>query len=473
MTDIESAQTAEDGEDRLAPGVRRLRPDDHFMILTETDATPMHVGALVILETPAESKTDVHRAIQRQVAERLAHTPLLATLRQSPDGYDSDVWVDVATCDLDHHVRRAAVDGEMDDAALHAHVAALSLRRLDLARPPFQIEVMDRLVGDRCAFYIKMHHAVADGIGFQTVLGLLSDATPPAMSRAEAGRLPSDEAWRALAEARFAREAPLTAEHAARRKQALAAIEALNADPASRRAQTPTLKLSGPTSTRRAYATFSLPLARVKALGQALDGTINDLFLAIAATAVRRYLIEIDDLPQTPIVINSARSYRRPEHGPFGNRIVALHPHLATTLSDPLERLRAIQASMAGERRRTVYDEAMLGQPERPYGARDRRARFAARTSDGAAILPGNITLSNVPGPAEARSYAGYRQLANYPTPLLGSGRFLNITSRRNGDNLDMGIMIDPTKIADIGRIAGLFLEAVDEHERLARIADR
>ena len=37
-------------------------------------------------------------------------------------------------------------------------------------------------------------------------------------------------------------------------------------------------------------------------------------------------------------MINSARSYRRPEHGEFGNRIVALHPHLATHLADPLAR---------------------------------------------------------------------------------------------------------------------------------------
>ena len=50
------------------------------------------------------------------------------------------------------------------------------------------------------------------------------------------------------------------------------------------------------------------------------------MFLAIAATAVRRLLIEMDDLPDTPIVVNSARSYRRPEHGSFGNRIVAMHP---------------------------------------------------------------------------------------------------------------------------------------------------
>src|SRR3546814_7440830 len=65
----------------------------------------------------------------------------------------------------------------------------------------------------------------------------------------------------------------------------------------------------------------------------------------------------------------------------------------------------------------------------------------------GKRLLPGNLTLSNVPGPADARSYAGFRQLHNYPVPIIGSGRFLNITSRRSGGNLDMGVIADAKRL--------------------------
>jgi hypothetical protein len=208
----------------------------------------------------------------------------------------------------------------------------------------------------------------------------------------------------------------------------------------------------------------------MKSLGAALGGTVNDIFLAIASTALRRFLIGIDDLPDTPIVVNSARSYRRPEHGLFGNRIVAQHPHLATHLADPLARLRAIQESMALERIRFPLDEAMLGADEKPYGARDRRLKFAARAADGRALLPGNITLSNVPGPPERLRYAGYAQIANYPVPILGNGRFLNITSRRNGDMLDMGVMADPTKIGNVGVIVEYLADALSEYGALASV---
>lgn len=448
---------------QLAPGVRRLRPDDHFMVLSETDASPMHVGALILLDVAAADQEGFAAAIRRQFAERLPATPLLARLHEAPDGFDSDVWADLATCNLDALVAVQPHPGAWTDDELHAAIAMLNMRRLDLEGPPFAAHVFERLAGGGSALYLKMHHSVADGIGFQTVLGLLSDANPPVPSRTADAVLPDEGTWRVLAQTLFADQAELRAAQSERRREALADLEAYKGE----RAATPQLKMSGPTSARRRYATISLPLARVKAVGQALGATVNDIFLTLASTALRRYLIEAGDLPDTPVVVNSARSYRRPEHGDFGNRIVALHPHLATHLADPVERLRAIQASMAAEMRRTPHDEALLDGAEKPFGAKDRRTAFAERMAGGKRLLPGNLTLSNVPGPAEARSYAGFRQRHNYPVPIIGSGRFLNITSRRSGDNLDMGVIVDAEKIADANRIAALFAAALDELEGL------
>lgn len=450
----------------LVPGVRRLRPDDHFMVLAETDASPMQLGALLLLEVPAETKPGLLERLRKHYAERLPATPLLAHLVASPDGYDSDVWAELGAADMAAHVVREATPTP-DLAALHAAVASLNMERLDLSRPPFKVHLFDGLPGDRAAVYFKMHHAVADGIGFQEVLRRLSDEEPPAASRASDAQPPDPTTWVTMAEARFVSEERARAEQSAARKVALAALEAFKDE----RAETPQLKLSGPTSVRRRYTTVSVPLAAFKQTANALGATINDLFLACAASALRDYLIEIDDLPATPLVINSARSYRQRQHGKFGNRIVALHPHLATHLTDPLDRLRAIQASMAAEMQRTVHDEALLDALEKPFGARDRRRMFSERTARGGRVLPGNVTLSNVPGPAGERSIAGHRQLANHPVPIIGSGRFLNITSRRSGDNLDMGLIADAEKIANVSRVAALFLAASQDYAAKVRAA--
>ena len=98
---------------------------------------------------------------------------------------------------------------------------------------------------------------------------------------------------------------------------------------------------------------------------------------------------------------------------------------------------------------------------------------FAERTAGGGRVLPGNLSLSNVPGPSGSRSYAGYAQLHNYPVPIIGSGRFLNITSRRSGPNLDMGVIADAEKIADVIRIAVLFSAAAHDYANLAPQGER
>jgi diacylglycerol O-acyltransferase / wax synthase len=448
----------------LPPGIRRLRPDDHFMILMDTDATPIQIGALLLFDTDGQ-QTEFGVRMRAHLSERLAGTPLLAVLHQCPDGYDSDVWADVASCDLDYHV--TVVGESMSTTELYEFVAREAMVRLDLTRPPFRAFLIRDVGEGRSAVYLKVHHAVTDGVGFQSLLSRFSDDVPRASTRRAMAALPDPVDWLSIAEARFVEQAPRRAAHRARMDSALAVLKS---GELPRRARTPVLKMSGPTSALRSFDALSVSLDRIRTVAHAFSGTVNDIFLALAASALRRYLIDIDDLPADPIVVNSARSYRRPEHGLFGNRIVALHPNLATHIADPVERLRVIQASMANERLRTGYDEAMLDAPEKPFGPRDRRAKFVAKTS-GDAVLPGNITLSNVPGPSGEVSFAGYRLVANYPSPLLGSGRFLNVTSRRLGNALDMGIMVDPTRITDVTRFTRYLGEALDEYEALANLA--
>jgi diacylglycerol O-acyltransferase / wax synthase len=431
----------------LVPGVRRLRPDDHFMILVETDSSPMHIGALIQLDVPEADMPALAVRLRRQFQQRLAATPLLCRLVESPDRFDSPVWAEVAAADLEAHVV------EESDTNLYEAVARLNLQRLDLSRPPFMTHVFTKAG----AIYFKLHHAVADGVGFQEVLRRLSDDGELADERTHDADLPPPEIWRALSEAHFASEANRRDQKSADRSAALKTLQTFKAD----RAQTPVLNLSRPTSQRRNYTAISIPLESFKLSANSMNATVNDLLLACAAWALRDYLIEIDDLPDRPLVVNSARSYRlEQQHGFFGNRIVALHPHLATHIAEPMARLRAIQSSMADEMRRSPYDEALLDMPEKPYGARDRAALFSHRSVDGARVLPGNVTISNVPGPARAFRWCGYRQLHNYPVPIIGSGRFLNITSRRSGPNLDIGVIADADIIPDVGRIAAKFHHA-------------
>ena len=452
----------------LAPGVIRLRPDDHFMVLMDAGDNPMTIGALLLFNNPPAAEGDFASVMRTHFLDRLGHTPLPVRLVASPDGYDSDAWADIGTEAAATRIAVVPQNAHWSTSDLRSWLAQRSVARLDLTQCAFAIDIIPLIAGDLGAVYIRMHHAVADGIGFQTILGKLSDQSAPFQGSRPPAHLPEAHEWRRLADARFFAMTGVLEAHRLTQQKALAELQSLKDDPTAVRARTPDLGGECLKDTGRAYATASLSLSEIKAVAARLGGTVNDIFMAMASGTIRQLLLERDILPPEPIVVNSARSYRRTEHGDYGNRIVALHPHLATHLPDPVNRLRAIQVSMAAERRRTHLDEAMLDQPERPYGARDRRTKFRARAADGGVALPGNVSLSNVPGPSDGLSFAGHILRANYPVPIIGNGRFLNITSRRNADRLDVGIMAIPSLVTDIGHASALFSQSLHELRSIA-----
>jgi len=452
----------------LVAGAVRLRPDDHFMVLMDTDTCPMTIGALLLFDVPANQRDAFGEMVRKHLLVRLGHTPLAVRLVQSPDGYDSDVWADIDAHEAALQITVVEQERKWSPDEVRCWAARRSLERLDLSAAAFSIDILPSLANGQAAINLRMHHSVADGVGFQTILCLLSDETDPCTQPLPAALLPTDNDWRQLAEVRFDGLAAKAAAHRIRQEHALAELRVLKGDPAFARARTPVLSENLSADCNRTYATVSMPLVRIKTVAKHYNGTVNDIFMTMASGAIRQLLIERNTLPDTPIVANSARSYRRPEHGSFGNRIVALHPHLATHLPDAVQRLRAIQAAMTIERRRTFLDEAILDQPERPFGARDRRAKFAARASQGGVALPGNVSLSNVPGPQQVLTFGGIAMRANYPIPIIGNGRFLNITSRRNADQLDIGIMALPSLITDAEYVGTLLNEALAELEQSA-----
>lgn len=458
--------------------MRPVRPADDFMIVAESDDAPMHIGSLQFYDVPAAEQAGFHGKVRAHLERRLPVTPLMSVRHPAPLRFDSDVWLDVASFDLAYHVSAAGDGKAMTRQDVYRFVEREVMRRLDPNRPPFRIFVMPRLVDEHgvpagSAVFMKVSHGFVDGIGFQSIVRLLTDdsAIPvyePVRRRTE--RPAPAWWWLARSALRFVTDIPAERAAEKRRAEALAALAKLKNDPAMKRAKTPALKkLGAVTSNQRAFETLSLPIERFRAVGRQLGGTINDVFLAVGGGALRRFLMEVDDLPELPIVINSARSYRRPEHGEWGNRIVALHPHIGTSIADPVERFKAIQQSMAVELARSPHDEPLVDRAEVPYGPRKRREALSARVDSGARILPGNIALSNVPGPAERRYLAGYVQTANYPTPILGNGRFLNVTMRRNADMLDLGIMCDAAKVPDATRIKACLVDALAELESAAR----
>ena len=57
-------------------------------------------------------------------------------------------------------------------------------------------------------------------------------------------------------------------------------------------------------SSRRSFATAQMQLDELKALKEELGGTLNDVILGIVAGAVRNYLLDMNELPDEPLLVS-------------------------------------------------------------------------------------------------------------------------------------------------------------------------
>src|SRR6476646_9189130 len=111
--------------------------------------------------------------MRRLVRERL---PLLPPFRwrlaEVPLGLDYPYWIDDPDFDLDYHVRELALAKPGTDEQLAEQVARI------VARPLWELYVIDGLKAGHTAVLSKIHHAVIDGMSGAEIMGLLLDLAP-------------------------------------------------------------------------------------------------------------------------------------------------------------------------------------------------------------------------------------------------------------------------------------------------------
>ncbi|OHV20494.1 hypothetical protein BBK14_27660 [Parafrankia soli] len=92
------------------------------------------------------------------------------------------------------------------------------------------------------------------------------------------------------------------------------------------------------------HSWVSTPLRRLQAIGLAGGATVNDVFLAVLAGALRAWLAD-DDGPSSDVGATMAVSTRRPaEHRLLGNYVAGARVLLPCSVEAPVERLAAVRA---------------------------------------------------------------------------------------------------------------------------------
>jgi WS/DGAT/MGAT family acyltransferase len=401
------------------------------------------------------------------------------------------VWVEDPEFDLAHHVSQRtapAPGGERELAAIVGEVAGRPLRR---DRPLWELVLVEGLAGKRIAVIAKIHHAVADGGAAVALLQSVVDrlATLSANATAAGGGAafvdPVDHAdtWHPEpipGRGELVRMA--LREHRARLRGVprlvARSVRGARESETQRRRMTvkPPLPLQAPRTSlnvsidaARTFAMATLSLEDMKAVRRAHDATVNDVFLAICAGALREYLRDRHELPDRPLVASVPVSTDPGISRLSGNRVDNLYVSIGTDIADPVDRLRHIhQVAEGAKTLRRVLGHELLEQRAAVLPPQLYRGAVKAWTATGLANHvrpPLNVILSNVPGPREPIAFGPIELEAIYSVGPILEGIGCNITAWSYVDRLHVAVLgcprsvPDPWSLAD--RLEGALAELV------------
>ena len=457
----------------------RLNPLDAAWIMTESRATPNHVGGLLIFSLPAGAPRDYMRRLMHDFRTfRGFSAPWNRRLRYAFTLNPVPEWVEDDNVDLEYHVRHAALPWPGGERELGELVGRLQSTPVDLSRPPWECTLIEGLEGKRFALFVKMHHSLIDGISGMRMLQQAM-STDPAKSLALPPFWSAPEATPAQAR----RQAPvptmanvMAAAAQALRGQLSSAPQLLAAfGKMIRRVgergeglalpfDAPLSVLNGRVREKRRFATQQFPMARLRALADAAGCTLNDVVLAICGGSLRRFLLERDSLPDKPLTAGIPVSVRPKDDQGTGNAISFIVATLGTDVEDAAERLAAIRASV---RHAKAHVQGLPRQAMMQYTVLLMAPTIVTLLSGiGGRTRPMfNITISNVPGPTTPLYFRGARLEAIYPASIVTHGQALNITCESYAGFMDFGFTGCHTSVPSLQKLAVYSAEALEELE--------
>jgi diacylglycerol O-acyltransferase / wax synthase len=382
-------------------------------------------------------------------------------------------WDRGGEVDLDYHVQYSALPQPAGMAELWALVSWLHATPLDRDRPLWEMHLIEGLADGRYAVYIKIHHALADGVSAMEMLRAALSADPgrregpalwepdglasePAPASPRGGldllRLPSwavAKAWGTAREAAGLVPALTgTLERALRHRDGPLSLAA------------PRTMLNVPIDGARSFTGRSWPLERLRLVAKHSEASVNDVVLAMCAGALRSYLTSKGALPWAPLVAMVPVSLHgtRPEGrggdtADAGNKIGSLTCGLATNLADAGDRLAAVQAGMrdgksalAARSQLQVLAMSALGAAPLALGMLVGHHRL---------LRPPNVMISNVSGSPAPLYWNGARLDALYPLSIPVAGQALNITCTSTDDTIAFGLTGCRHAVPGLGAMTG------------------
>jgi WS/DGAT/MGAT family acyltransferase len=459
---------------------RWVKPLDAMFLWGESNETMMHVASVMTFTPPEGAGEDFLSRLYDEVSAapvaspwnlRLTHPHVLRHPRQA--------WKVDEHFDIDYHVRRSALPGTGDERELGIVVSRLHSHQLDFTRPPWEVHLIEGLEGGRFALYTKVHHSLVDGYSAVRVQAKSMSEDPddrempfffsvsPSGRRRPSARedqpaapLPARAVQAVTAPARaVVRLGGTLAATTISTTKAVAGLEVGSRSQGRELVSTlqaPQTIFNARTGRNRRLATQEVALDRVKAVAKAAGGTVNDVVMAMCGGALRRYLTELDQLPDKPLVAFLPVNIRPTGDAGGGNLVGAALASLATDREDAQQRLETVIASTR-EAKGQMSGLTQLGAlAYSGYLLAPGGLQVLSAVTDVSLPVPAafNICISNLPGPQNPLHLRGARLEAIYPMSIPVHGMALNITLESYAGNLDFGFIGCRDAVPSLQRLA-------------------
>jgi WS/DGAT/MGAT family acyltransferase len=430
-----------------------------------------HAGFFVICDSPggaAPTREDVCRTVAERIHLVPPYTRKLAPV---PLRLDHPYWVEDPEFDVGRHVFESQVEPPGDRRAVASHVSRIISTPLDRAHPLWELHLIHGLERGRIGLLHKFHHALADGVSGVEIMDVFVDSTPDGerVARPRGRRPRADPPGRLEMLARGLTSGPRWAARALRSVPTalpnLAHVPGASAIPGMSMLQ-PARDLRGPPprtrfnrklSDERTFAYGTISLTTLKQVKGRAGVTFNDVVVTVCAGALRRWLLELGELPDAPLRALVPVSERtQEERRAFGNRISAIVVALPTHEPDPRRRLEQAHRTLTEAKRRQrslppglLTDAGNFLPPAIFVQASRMTGEIGARIAP-----PVNLIVSNIPGPTEPLYWHGARVESYHPFTVIMDGIGLNMTAMSYLDGVGFGMVSDREDLWPV--IAGL-----------------
>ncbi|MFD4295503.1 wax ester/triacylglycerol synthase family O-acyltransferase [Rhodococcus sp. NPDC058505] len=465
--------------------MERLSGLDSTFLYLETPTQMLHVCGLIVLDVSTVPGGYSYAGLKAELGARIRGMPgFRRKLFDSTFNLDHPAWVEDSTFDLDRHLHRVAVPapgGREELEELCAHIAG---QQMDRTIPLWEMWIIEGLEDGSVAVMSKMHHANVDGVTGAGMMSQLCSLTPdaprpdPDPSQRDAGKGSTLDLAVSGALGFLGRPVDLV--------KALPSAVALlprwirrarrgEAMPAPFTA--PRTSFNGAITAHRTLAWTQLDLDKVKLVKNAFDVKVNDVVLALVATALRSYLDDRNELTDSPLVAMVPVSVHDVSDRPGTNQISGMFTQLGTGIDDPVERLlqanshnTMVKSHNASLGATLLQDWSQFAAPTLFGGVM--RAYSTLRLAERHPVVT-NLIVSNVPGPPMPLYFLGARISAMYPLGPIFHGNGLNITVMSLDGTLNVGAVSCRELAPRLWDLTDAFGPALDELVKAARAKSR